>query len=64
LKCKNLHQIEYAFKAVKTSGLTSIGVKGENTVVVITEKRVPVKNFIIFLKRKNYTKNSKIKIKK
>lgn len=45
---------EYAFKAVKTSGLTSIGVKGENTVVVITEKRVPVINkFNILLKIKN-----------
>ena len=35
-----LHQIEYAFKAIKQSNLTSIGVKGKNCVVVCTEKRV------------------------
>ena len=35
---------EYAFKAVKTSGLTSIGLKGKDSVVLVTEKRVPEKN--------------------
>ncbi len=34
---------EYAFRAVKTSGITSIGVRGADTVCVVTEKRVPVK---------------------
>jgi 20S proteasome subunit alpha 1 len=34
--------IEYAFRAVKTSGLTSIGVRGDDSVCIVTEKRVPV----------------------
>lgn len=40
-------RIEYAFKAIKTSGLTSVAVKGAHCVVVCTEKRVPVINFIL-----------------
>lgn len=35
-----LHQVEYAFKAIKTSGLTSIAIKGKNCVVAVTEKRI------------------------
>jgi len=32
--------LEYAFQAVKTSGLTSIGIRGKDSCVLITEKRV------------------------
>ena len=35
--------VEYAFKAVNQGGFTSIGVKGEDTAVVVTPKKVPVR---------------------
>ncbi len=34
---------EYAFKAVKSSGVTSIGVRGKDSVCVVTQKKVPVR---------------------
>jgi len=33
---------EYAFKAVKSAGVTSIGVRGADSVCVVTQKKVPV----------------------
>lgn len=33
---------EYAFKAVKAAGVTSIGVRGKDSVCVVTQKKVPV----------------------
>ncbi|XP_042517904.1 proteasome subunit alpha type-6 [Macadamia integrifolia] len=38
-----LFQVEYAFKAVKASGITSIGVRGKDSVCVVTQKKVPDK---------------------
>lgn len=35
-----LHQIEYAFKAIKSSNLTSIGVRGRDSVAVCIEKKI------------------------
>jgi 20S proteasome subunit alpha 1 len=36
---------EYAFKAVRSTGHTTIGVKGSDTVVVVTQKKVLVRIF-------------------
>ncbi|XP_073283956.1 proteasome subunit alpha type-6-like [Primulina huaijiensis] len=38
-----LYQVEYAFKAVKSAGVTSIGVRGSDSVCVVTQKKVPDK---------------------
>lgn len=38
-----LLRTEYAFKAVKSSGVTSIAVRGKDSVCLVTQKKVPVR---------------------
>ena len=37
------HDTEYALKAIKSVGVTSIGVRGKDSVCVVTQKKIPVR---------------------
>eukprot|EP01096_Ripella_sp_DP13-Kostka_P006054 TRINITY_DN2137_c0_g1_i1.p1 TRINITY_DN2137_c0_g1~~TRINITY_DN2137_c0_g1_i1.p1 ORF type:complete len:255 (-),score=95.47 TRINITY_DN2137_c0_g1_i1:118-858(-) len=38
-----LYQVEYAFKAIRAGGTTSIGVRGDTGVCIVSDKKVPDK---------------------
>jgi len=41
-----LKNIEYTFKAISNAGITSVGIRGKDSAVVCTQKKVPVSIFI------------------
>ena len=46
--------LEYAFKAITAANITSVGVRGKNCAVVLSQKKVPVSvHFITFTPRIN-----------
>lgn len=41
--------LEYAMKAVNQGGATSVGVRGTDSVAIVTQKKIPVGAFLFLL---------------
>jgi hypothetical protein len=49
-----VYQVEYAFKAINSTNLTAVAVKGKDTAVIAVQKRVPVSHNRVLINHPSY----------